>query len=147
MSEAEVVDPIADGVDKEEKWPPCFGEWDSNYEDCTKICMMRVQCERHTKMAPTPAPVPPPVEQVENLPEMSPHEFLIESLNGKFDQVDEYKEGRKAKYNCYKNGAPVVQIQCLDDGRYFFRGAKAKLELNELESTKQVLGIISIFSV
>lgn len=142
MSEVEVVDPVAEGVDKEEKWPPCFGEYDAVYEDCSKICLMRVQCKRHTQQAPKAAPPAPELDPIDELPEMSPHDFLVESLNAKFD-VNESVKGNLTVISCRKDGVPVAQIGYTKEGRYLFNTKQAKLELNELESTRQVLNLVN----
>jgi hypothetical protein len=141
MSEANVVDPVADGVDKEEKWPPCFGEYDAKYEDCTKICLMRVQCERHTNQAPKPAPPAPELDPINEVPDMSAHEFLVSSLNGRFE-VDEVVKGSMTIYNCRKDGNPVGQVRKTESGKYLFRTRNATLEISSLDETKQVHYIV-----
>lgn len=137
MSNVEVLDPLEEGKAKAK----CFGQFDAAYTECTSECALSPQCKQFTEKAPKAAPPAPPLEETESFPEITAHEFLIQSLKGRYE-VQEKKIEKSDKpslinYLCYKDGAGVAQIGLLDDGRYLFKTEKATLELEELESVKQ----------
>jgi hypothetical protein len=134
MSNVEVLDPLEE--EKNKAKAKCFGQFDAAYTECTQDCALSPQCKKFTEQAPKAAPPAPPLEETESLPDITPHDFLIQSLKGRYE-VEEKKKGGLTNYLCYKDGAGVAQVGSLDDGRYLFRTQKATLELKELESVKQ----------
>ena len=132
--DVEVVDTLR-GEDVEVA--ECFGEWDKEYKDCTERCEIREMCKKQTMIAPPPVTEAPPLEAKEELPEMSPHEFLVESLNGRYE-ISTKMDGTATVINCKKDGKAAVQVRMGETGRYLFKNSKGdKIQLNKLESVRQ----------
>jgi hypothetical protein len=140
MSEEGVIDPVETTTTKE-KWPPCFGEYHPQETDCTDICLINNQCKVYTQKTPSPPTSVPELDAVAQLPDMSPHDFLVESLKGRYE-IAERDNGNIKEIFCRKDGNPVAQVVLTKSGRYLFRTQKSKLQLEELESVKQASEIV-----
>jgi hypothetical protein len=92
-----------------------------------------------TEQAPKPAPPAPEIAETYELPDMTPHEFLIESLNARYD-VDqrENKQNGLLVISCRKDGESIAQIGVTQEGRYLIKTEDATLQINFLESVRQV---------
>lgn len=121
MSDVEVVDSVDPVVDA----GVCFGEYDESYKECLKQCQLRTKCKEQTKLAPKPVQSVEDagaglVEEVEQFQDMDPFDFLVKTLEGKYD-VSRKMDGAVTVVNCKKGGKAFAQIRRTEAGRYLIR--------------------------
>lgn len=147
MSEAEVLDPPGDNIEKEAA--ACFGTWDEDYKECTSVCEVRAQCKAQTQAAAKPASEPAPEldKDEDGLAGADPVEMLMSAMNGRYE-VKTTKEGSVTVHTCYhKDGTAAARVRVTDEGRYLVRTAKAVLQLEALETGRQAVELFSAIMV
>lgn len=148
MSESgvEVINPL-EGIEGQEG-PQCFGQWDAAYIECTEQCALSSQCKRMTEQAPKAAPPTKPLEEVEKLPEISPYEFLLQSLKGRYNVKESTGKKNFKILICNKEGyGDVAQIGITEAGRYCIKTEKVKLQIDEIDSVRQAAEIFKAFLI
>ena len=140
MSETEVIDTAEELKDL----APCYGTWDEDYNDCVKVCELRERCKSHTENAAKPRPPAPEpkVEEIEDIPELEPKEYLVECLKGRHDvMVKDTEKGFMVAAR--KDGKMAVKVMIVPSGKVLIDVIEtgAKVQLPELESCRQVLNI------
>lgn len=146
MSEAEVLDPAGDNIEREAA--ACFGTYDENYRECTSQCEIRAQCKAKTEEAEKPMTEPPPeLSKDDGLNGADPVEMLMTAMKGRYD-VKTTKDGDVTVHTCYHDdGDAAARVRVTKDGRYLIRTAKAVLQLDELETGRQAVELFSAIMV
>jgi len=149
MSDTEVLDPAGGDIEKEAA--ACFGTWDPNFEECTSICEVRAQCKAQTLAAPKPPAEPAPKlssDDEDGLAGADPVEMLMSALKGRYDVETTKEKGAVTVHSCrHKDGKMAVLLRVTEDGRYLVRTSKAVLQLEELETARQVVELFSAIMV
>ena len=88
----------------------CFGNWVVSDPECIR-CALADNCEKRTKarIEEDDKPVEPENNEIEAQKEISPLDYLLKSLDGKFDQEIEEKE-KAVIHKFKKEGKTIIAV-------------------------------------
>ena len=102
---------------KKPHYAKCFGFWVLSCDECLR-CAVASNCEMRTKEKTTEVENPPELDTGEIIEHkvVTPLEYMLKSLGGKFDQVSEEKG--KAIIHKFKNdGKTVIAVAIGEQGK------------------------------
>ncbi len=122
----------------EKKKPKCFGiHWDASVADCIK-CALSSRCQTITKQIESgkilPAPKQEKQEEIEPTEETVPLDYLLTSLEGRYDRTDKESEGATGIY--FKDGDEVAFLVIISkkNGRIRIQTPTKEKILDSLET-------------
>lgn len=130
----------------------CYGYYVARHKACS-VCGIVKFCETATRKKtqksvppPTPPPQPEPQpEPVEDIPQVSPFDYLIESIKGRHDVI--FTSGEKYDtYDVELNGKLAARIYHAKDGRIRLMrpgGNQVFPELKSISDAEKVLKFLS----
>jgi hypothetical protein len=139
MSEVEVQDMMGK-LDE----GSCWGSWSVSDQACAK-CVIMAQCSDATKKRQSGAAAigptkPAPTETVEDIPDSDPLEYMLKTLEGKYDMSEKKGEGKTAYYFKQEDKV-VIQVFVGATGIVKVKSAKGGgvVELQSIEKVEKVL--------
>lgn len=123
----------------EEKGSPvCFGTYDPDDKACTRQCKLGTRCKAYAQKKGKPtAPIKEKLTPLTpESPDMSPSEWLMSLMKGKFKVVTSQEDG-VTKHKLYSQDDKLqAVVKAASDGGYYMEGRKAKIQVTGLESVE-----------
>ncbi len=133
---------VADGL----KTGACFGNWELSNAFCQKCVISQPYCEEATKRrgdVPVPElPVDTPQESIREMPTITPLEYLLESLRGRFEEKVRRSAKALAHFFAKDDGTSVIVVMVSHSGAIKIQSKKGKRVVKGLESVAQVESIL-----
>lgn len=137
-------------MEKQKKKPTCFGiRWEESVADCAR-CALSLKCQIITKQIKSgkipPAPKQEKEEEIETIDEAVPLEYLLTSLGGRYDRIDEESEGARGVY--FKDGDEVAFLVIISklNGRIKIQTPTGEKILDSLETVDDAERVLAELS-